>query len=203
MFGSNNKETMGSSQSNAKKIVPIPPPPSLDEKIGHLEKRKKYLETNIRTHTDKAKECVCQNDRLGAKRYLTTIKRFQNELQKIHMMLSKLEELKYAQENTHINRDVLRALDNGTRVLQQNTMNIETAENIVDNAEEAIQNAQELSDVFMRSNPYDVNVDKELEEMFKEAPVLVVPKMPDIPKNIVGSGMEAELEALERTPVTA
>ena len=197
---------MGSSQSNAKKVVPVPEKiPTLDEKIGHLEKRRKYLETNIQTFTEKTKECVCQNDKLGAKRCLTNIKRFQNELQKIHMMLTKLEELKYAQENTRINRDVLRAVENGTRVLQQNTMNIEVAETIMDNAEESIQTAQELSDVFMRSNPNDVNVDRELDEMFKEAPILVVPKMPEIPTRPVvsTSGMESELEALERTPVTA
>lgn len=195
---------MGSTQSNVKKVIPVPPaPPSLDEKIAHLEKRKKYLETNIQTHIAKTKDCICQSDKLGAKRCLITTKRFQTELQKIHMMLTKLEDMKYAQENTRINRDVLHALENGTRVLNTNTMNVDAAENIMDNVDEAIQNAQELSDVFMRSSPNNSNVDKEVEEMFREAPIMVAPKMPEIPKHIARTEMESELEALERNPIAA
>jgi len=193
---------MGSSQS--KKPVPVPEKvPSLEEKIGHLEKRKKYLETNAENYKNKARECASQMDKLGAKRYLLSSKRCQDELQKIYGMLVRLEVLKHAQENTRMNRDVLLSLENGTRLLGQNTVNVDRAENIVDNMEEAMQNAQEVSDVFTRGMLNDPNVDKELEEMMREpVPLPQIPTdLPKIPTHMVG--MEAELQELERVSVSA
>lgn len=195
---------MGSSQSQAKKPLPIvEKPPSLEEKIGHLEKRKKYLETNAQNYMTKAKECATQTDKLGAKRYLMSAKRCHDELQKIYGMLVRLEELKHAQENTKMNRDVLLSIEHGTRVLGQNTLNVDNAENIVDNMEEAIQNAQEVSDVFARGMPNDVSVEKELEEMMREP--RVPQEMPQIPTKmpVQTVGMEAELQELERVPMSA
>lgn len=190
---------MGATQS--KKPVPVPEKaPSLEEKIGHLEKRKKYLETNAQNYTTKAKECASQMDRLGAKRYLLSAKRCQDELQKIYGMLVRLEELKHAQDNTRMNRDVLLSIENGTRVLGQNTVNVDRAENIMDNMEEAVQNAQEVSDVFTRGMLNEPNVDKELEEMMQQpAPLPQIPTgLPKIPTHTVG--MEAELQQLEAVP---
>jgi hypothetical protein len=195
---------MGSSQSQVKKTVPVvEKPPSLEEKIGHLEKRKKYLETNAQNYTNKAKECATQGDRLGAKRYLLSAKRCQDELQKIYGMLVRLEELKHAQDNSRMNRDVLLSMENGTRMLGQNTVNVDRAENIMDNMEEAIQNAQEVSDVFSRGMLNEPNVDKELEEMMRQPdPLPQIPtELPKIPTHTVG--MDAELQELERVAVIA
>jgi hypothetical protein len=190
---------MGSSQS--KKPVPAPEkPPSLEEKIGYLEKRKVYLETNARNYTTKAKECATQGDRLGAKRFLLYAKRCEDEVQKIYGMLVKVEELKHAQENTRMNRDVLLSIESGTRVLGQQTIQIDRAETIVDNMEEAIQNAQEVSDVFTRTMLNEPNVDQQLEEMMRQPEVL-----PQIPTHVpvLAVGMEAELQQLERVPLPA
>ena len=195
---------MGSSQSQVKKTVPVvEKPPSLEEKIGHLEKRKKYLETNAQNYTNKAKECATQGDRLGAKRYLLSAKRCQDELQKIYGMLVRLEELKHAQDNSRMNRDVLLSMENGTRMLGQNTVNVDRAENIMDNMEEAIQNAQEVSDVFSRGMLNEPNVEKELEEMMRQPdPLPQIPtELPKIPTHTVG--MDAELQELERVAVLA
>jgi hypothetical protein len=197
---------MGATQS--KKPVPIPVPekvPSLEEKIGHLEKRKKYLETNALNYTNKAKECASQVDKLGAKRYLLSAKRCQDELQKVYGMLIRLEELKHAQDNTRMNRDVLLSIENGTKVLGQTTLNVDHAETIVDNMEEAIQNAQEVSDVFTRGMMNEPNVDRELEEMMRQSEPQPLPEiptsLPKIPAHTVT--MEAELESLERVAVPA
>lgn len=192
---------MGATQS--KKPVPVPEKiPSLEEKIGHLEKRKKYLETNAQNYTTKAKECASQMDRLGAKRYLLSAKRCQDELQKIYGMLVRLEELKHAQDNTRMNRDVLLSIENGTRMLGQNTVNVDRAENIMDNMEEAVQNAQEVSDVFTRGMLNEPNVDKELEEMMRQPEPQPLPQIPtDLPKIPTRAvGMEAELQQLEAVP---
>lgn len=195
---------MGATQS--KKPVPVPIPekvPSLAEKIGDLEKRKRYLETNAVNYTTKARECAAQQDKLGAKRYLLSAKRCQDEMQKTFGMLVRLEELKYAQDNTRINRDVLLSMENGTKVLGQTVMDIDRAETIVDNMEEAIQNAQEVSDVFTRTMPNESSVDQQLEEMMRQEPVppQPLPDLPKIPTHTVG--MEAELRTLERTLVSA
>jgi hypothetical protein len=199
---------MGSSQSQSKKPLPVlEKPPSLEEKIGHLEKRKKYLETNAQNYMTKAKECATQADKLGAKRYLMSAKRCQDELQKIYGMLVRLEELKHAQENTKMNRDVLLSIEHGTRVLGQNTINVDNAENIVDNMEEAIQNAQEVSYVFARGIPSDASVEKELEEMMREPrqQPQVPQELPQIPTKmpVQPVGMDAELQELERVAVPA
>ena len=133
-------------------------------------------------------------------------KRCQDELQKIYGMLVRLEELKHAQENTKMNRDVLLSIEHGTRVLGQNTINVDNAENIVDNMEDAIQNAQEVSDVFARGMPSDASVDKELEEMMREPREPRVPQeLPQIPTKmpVQAAGMEAELQELERVPMSA
>jgi hypothetical protein len=193
---------MGSSQSQVKKPLPVfEKPPSLEEKIGHMEKRKKYLETNAQTYTTKARECAAQADRLGAKRHLLSAKRCQEELQKIYGMLVRLEELKHAQENTKMNRDVLLSIEHGTKVLGQNTVNVDHAESIVDNMEDAIQSAQEVSDVFTRGVPNDSSVEKELEDMMRQPePLPQIPThMPKIPANT----MEAELQEMERVPMSA
>lgn len=177
--------------------------PSLADKIGDLEKRKKYLETNAQNYTTKARECATQQDKLGAKRYLLSAKRCQDELQKTFGMLVRLEELKYAQDNTRINRDVLLSMESGTRVLGQTVVDIDRAETIVDNMEEAIQNAQEVSDVFTRTMPNESSVEKELEEMMRQPEPL--PQIPThLPKiSAQPVGMESELRALERTLVSA
>jgi hypothetical protein len=193
---------MGSSQSQSKKPVPIPEkPPSLEEKIGHLEKRKVYLETNARNYTTKAKECAAQSDRLGAKRFLMSAKRCEDELQKIYGMLVKVEELKHAQENTRMNRDVLLSIESGTRVLGQQTIQVDRAETIVDNMEEAIQTAQEVSDVFARGMMNEPNVDQQLEEMMQQPLPQVPLDLPKIPTHT--TGMEAELQGLEQVPLPA
>jgi hypothetical protein len=195
---------MGSSQSQSKKQVPVAEkPPSLEEKIGHLEKRKKYMETNAQSYMTLAKEYAGKGDKLGAKRYLLSAKRCQDELQKIYGMLVRLEELKHAQENTKMNRDVLLSMEHGTRVLGQNTVNVDHAETIVDNMEDAIQTAQEVSDVFTRGVPNDASVEKELEDMMRQEPA--VPALPQIPTKmpVQSVGMEAELQELERVPMSA
>lgn len=194
---------MGSSQS--KKSVPVPEKvASLEEKIGDLEKRKKYLETNAQNYTTKARECATQRDTLGAKRYLLSAKRCQGELQKVYGMLVRLEELKHARDNMGMNRDVLRSIEQGTRVLAQNNLNVDHAETIMDNMEEAVQNAQEVSDVFARGMLNEPNVDRELAELMAQdqsAPQ-VPTELPKVPTGSVNA-MEAELQELERVPVAA
>ena len=204
---------MGSVQSHTPKTTPPPPPPapapapapspppSLDEKIGHLEKRKKYLEVNIRNYTDKAKECIAQKDEIGAKRYLVSAKRCRDELPKVYGMLVRLEEMKHAQETTRINRDVLLSIEHGTKNLGETTMNIDRAETIIDNLEEAMQNAHEITDVFTRTTPNDPSVDAELAEMMKE-PTVHIPELPKLPTRPV-VGMEAEIQQTERLPMSA
>lgn len=192
---------MGSSQS--KKPVPVPERvASLEEKIGDLEKRKKYLETNAQNYTTKAKECATQKDMLGAKRYLLSAKRCQDEVKKVYGMLVRLEELKHARDNMGMNRDVLRSIENGTRVIGQNTLSVERAETIVDNMEEAIQNVQEVSDVFARGMMNEPNVDRELAELMSTAQDHIPIDLPKVPTHAV-STMEVELEELERLPVSA
>jgi hypothetical protein len=193
---------MGSSQSQVKKPLPVfEKPPSLEEKIGHLEKRKKYMETNAQSYMTLAKECAGKMDKMSAKRHLLSAKRCQDELQKIYGMLVRLEELKNAQENTKMNRDVLLSIEHGTKVLGQNTVNVDHAESIVDNMEDAIQTAQEVSDVFTRGVPNDSSVEKELEDMMRQPePLPQIPThMPKIPANT----MEAELQEMERVPMSA
>lgn len=193
---------MGSSQS--KKPVPVPEKvASLEEKIGDLEKRKKYLETNARNYVTKAKECAAQKDMLGAKRYLLSAKRCETELQKVYGMLVRLEELKHARDNMGMNRDVLRSIEQGTRVLAQTNLNVDHAETIMDNMEDAVQNAQEVSDVFARGMFNEPNVDRELAELMREPQPQVPVGLPTVPTRPVSSGMEAELEELERVPVSA
>lgn len=196
---------MGSSQSQSKKPVPIPEKvASLEEKIGDLEKRKKYLETNAQNYTTKARECAAQKDTLGAKRYLLSAKRCQGELQKLYGMLVRLEELKHARDNMGMNRDVLLSIEKGTRVLAQNNMNADRAETIMDNMEDAVQNVQEVSDVFARGMMNEPNVDRELAElMAQDQSVPQVPtELPKVPTAPV-VGIEAELQELERVPVSA
>lgn len=194
---------MGSSQSQSKKSVPVPEKvASLEEKIGDLEKRKKYLETNAQRYTNTARECVAQGDTLGAKRYLMSAKRCQGEVQKVYGMLVRLEELKHARDNMGMNRDVLRSIEQGTRVLAQNKLDVDHAETIMDNMEEAVQNAQEVSDVFARGMMNEPNVDRELAELMREPLPQVPTELPKVPTGPV-STMEAELQELERTPVSA
>lgn len=193
---------MGSSQSQAKKPLPVlEKPPSLEEKIGHLEKRKKYMETNAQSYMTLAKECAGKMDKMSAKRYLLSAKRCQDEVQKIYGMLVRLEELKNAQENTKMNRDVLLSIEHGTKVLGQNTVNVDHAESIVDNMEDAIQTAQEVSDVFTRGVPNDSSVEKELEDMMRQPEPL--PQIPTHIPKIPANAMEAELQEMERVPMSA
>ena len=193
---------MGSSQS--KKPVPVPEKvASLEEKIGDLEKRKKYLETNARNYVTKAKECAAQKDMLGAKRYLLSTKRCEAELQKVYGMLVRLEELKHARDSIGMNRDVLRSIEQGTRVLAQTNLSVDRAETIMDNMEDAVQNTQEVSDVFARGMFNEPNVDRELAELTREPQPQVPVDLPTVPTRPVSSGMEAELEELERVPVSA
>lgn len=191
---------MGSSQSHAPKPLPEKVV-SLSDKIGDLEKRKRYLETNAQNYAIKARECATQQDRLGAKRYLLSAKRCQDELQKTFGMLVRLEELKYAQDNTRINRDVLLSMENGTRVLKQSVVDIDRADAIVDNMEDAMQNAQEVSDVFTRTMPNESSVEKELEELMRQDLPQLPTQLPQIPTQPVD--MEAELRGIERSLVSA
>lgn len=195
---------MGSSQS--KKPVPVPEKvASLEEKIGDLEKRKKYLETNTRNYATKAKECATQKDMLGAKRYLLSAKRCEGELQKVYGMLVRLEELKHARDNMGMNRDVLLSIEKGTHTLAQSNLSVDRAETIMDNMEDAVQNAQEVSDVFARGMMSEPNVDRELAELMRQ-PEQDQPQIPtELPKVPTGpvSVMEAELEELERVPMSA
>jgi 50S ribosomal subunit-associated GTPase HflX len=117
-------------------------------------------------------------------------------------MLVRLEELKHARDNMGMNRDVLRSIEQGTRVLAQNKLDVDHAETIMDNMEEAVQNAQEVSDVFARGMMNEPNVDRELAELMREPLPQVPTELPKVPTGPV-STMEAELQELERTPVSA
>lgn len=131
---------------------------------------------------------------MGVKRFLLSSKRYESELQKIHGMLVKLEELKHAQENTRMNRDVLVSLERGAQILGQHTIAPDRADSIMDAMEEAIQSAQEVSDVFSRPMLNEPDVDAEINAMMLQRPAL--PTVPEIPTELPTSVVEEERVAL-------
>ena len=161
------------------KPTPAPTPPSTEDQLTKLEKRKTYAQTRVDHATAKAKECIQANDRAGAERWLKQAAQFRSEIKSLYAMISQLETLQGTYQQARITRDVLLATDGAANQLRALNITADKADDIMDRARDAIADVEDVNRVLMGPISREPDVSAELAAL--EAEEVKVHDMPEPP----------------------
>lgn len=157
---------------------PVVEPPSIQDQLTILEKRKNHLGKLIEINDKKAKESKTKNE---AAHYIKIRVRYENELKSVYGMVEKLENLEHATQQAMFQKDVLNTVKHNTTIIKNNTVDVADAEEIMDNVKEAVDEANEVSNVLARPTTPDADVEAEVDKLFQQEKPTIL-NLPDVPR---------------------
>lgn len=185
-----------------KEQPPVKTPPSLQEQILILEKRKTHLQKLIEINYEKAKKSTTKEE---AMRYLKLKTNYETELKSIYGMLDRLEGLDNARQRIILQVETVRATEHATDIIKKNTIDSDKVVDIMFEAKDAIEEVDKVSEALGRMDAPNYELEEEVNAMFAErtAPpqqpeVPVILQFPEVPvtRNIVEDTSEKELKML-------
>jgi hypothetical protein len=176
-----------------KPVAPPPPEkkaPSIQEQLTVLEKRKNYLEKLVQTHARKAQESTTKEDALL---FLQMKQRHEHDLKNVHAMIERLESLESTTSQVLFQKETLAVVKQATNVINNNKVDIDTAEEIMDNVRDATDDVEQVSNVFAREEPPNPELEAEVNKMFETRPPVIV-NLPDVPRPVPKKEVKVEDE---------
>jgi len=133
----------------------------------------KKLERNSLNQKILAKECLKQNNREKAKRYLSMSKFYATKTEESNNMLFAIEEQLTLIETTKNQQQIFAVLEEGNKVLKilQKDVNAERMQEISDDLEDLKGNQKEITDFFsnrgVNSEVFNGELEKDIEQLMK------------------------------------
>uniref|UniRef100_A0A060TE81 Vacuolar-sorting protein SNF7 n=1 Tax=Blastobotrys adeninivorans TaxID=409370 RepID=A0A060TE81_BLAAD len=156
-----------------KKELPMKAIVTLKTQIDMLDKKEKYLQSQVDAQTEIAKKNVTTNKAV-ARNALKRKKTYEAEIEKIQNQVASMETQLHALETANLNHETMKAMHEGARAMKQihGNMNIDKVDATMDEIRDQVALGEEIRDAISRPLGQEVDEDElneDLAELEQEA----------------------------------
>lgn len=144
----------------------------LREHIQLLNKKQRYLETQIDQQEDQARKNLQRGNKTGAKGCLKKKKLYESQVEKLQSQVDSLEQQLYSIENANLNLETLKAMKQGASAMKQihRGLDLDKVDDTMDEIRDQVELNQEISEAI--SKPLLMHEDLDEDELDEELAML-------------------------------